>query len=502
MNRTHDSAHQATRVGHWLDRVRRTQRRLVLAIAVAVTCGLAGSGGPLSRVEGTWLGTVGIHDASARGGRGGGGARGGGMRGGGFSRGGMSRPSGGNFQRGYSQGNLRYGGAQRDFGGASSRSFNRSGQRNYGGYGGGDYGGRAMNRDYGAAARDRGIGGASRENGSVSLRDHRVTGPSSGVATWPAGGRESGARGEGGPAGDRAARPTQGDAAKRIQARDRQPEVADRMQDRGEPVDRQGQRQQGREQRQMDRADRQADRQDVRDQRQTDRTDRVTEREDQRTQRREDWQQFRSQTQEQRQQWLENNWDEIEDIYDDHGWWGHYDCYGCMWGMTGLYYGMYLSTIPTYYHVVYVGGVTYRYYDGVYYTAAPTSGYVVAPAPTGAELSRPPPECYVLSVDAIPYCYYQGGFYVYQDTGKYAVVKAPVGAVVPYVPSNTPPALTGAAAPPTAGSTAGGSSAAASALSAGKASAQPKPSGLVEFNGVTYEPVYDGSELAYRVVAS
>lgn len=108
--------------------------------------------------------------------------------GGGFSRGGMSRPSGGNFQRGYSQGNLRYGGAQRAFGVASSRSFNRSGQRNYGGYGGGDYGGRAMNRDDGAAARERGIAGAGRGPAMVSPGDHRaITGRRGRQAPLPRG---------------------------------------------------------------------------------------------------------------------------------------------------------------------------------------------------------------------------------------------------------------------------------------------------------------------------
>ena len=152
------------------------------------------------------------------------------MRGGGFSRGGMSRPSGGNFQRSYSQGNLRYGGAQRAFGGASSRSFNRSGQRSYDGYGGGDYGGRAMNRDDGAAARERGIAGAGRGPAMVSPGDHRaITGRSPGegavrrrclAARW---GPRIRCTGEGGLAGDRVARPAQGEASDRMQTGDRQP---------------------------------------------------------------------------------------------------------------------------------------------------------------------------------------------------------------------------------------------------------------------------------------
>jgi len=478
MSGAHGMSGLASRAMHQVIRATRAHRRIVLALAVAASCGLLGSVGPLRSEGAGWASAFGIEDAAARG-RGGGGMRGGG----GFSRGGMSRPSGGSFQRSRSQGNLRYGGAGRDFSGASSRSFDRSGQRNYGGYGGGSYGGRTMNRDYGAMARDRGTG-------SVSARD-QVAGsrPAGSVSTRPAGGRELGQRAEGGVGAstrDKATRPTQG-------------QVSDRMQGRGDVGERQGQRQEGHEQRQADRADRksqrqtersdrQSQRQDTREQRQTERTDRVTERQDQRTQRREDWQNFRTQTQEQRQDWIDDNWDEIEDIYDDHGWWGHYDCYGCMWGMTGLYYGMYLASIPTYYQVVYVGGETYRYYDGVYYTAAPTSGYVVTPAPVGAELSRPPPECYVLSVDAMPYCYYQGAFYVYDETGKYSVVKAPVGAVVPYVPSTTPPKSA-------AGTAASGTATAASAPPA-------KPAGPVEFNGVTYEPVYDGSELAYKVVAS
>ena len=81
-------------------------------------------------------------------------------------------------------------------------------------------------------------------------------------------------------------------------------------------------------------------------------------------------------------------------------------------------------------------------------------------------------------------------------------MKAPVGAVVPYVPSSTPPASAAVATSSEAGAKLGGPSTPSSIQPAGKASAQAKSTGLVEFNGVTYEPVYDGSELACKVVAS
>jgi hypothetical protein len=45
------------------------------------------------------------------------------------------------------------------------------------------------------------------------------------------------------------ARPAQGEASDRMQTLDRQPQVSERMQDRGEPADRRAQRQEGREQR-------------------------------------------------------------------------------------------------------------------------------------------------------------------------------------------------------------------------------------------------------------
>lgn len=70
----------------------------------------------------------------------------------------------------------------------------------------------------------------------------------------------------------------------------------------------------------------------------------------------------------------------------------------------------------------------------------------------------------------MPYCYCQGAFYVYGDADDYTVVTAPAGAVAPYPPTT--------------------------------ATSDSLPDGTTyyKYNGVTYVPVYDGSELAYKVV--
>ncbi|MCG3143680.1 MAG: hypothetical protein HONDAALG_01042 [Gammaproteobacteria bacterium] len=164
---------------------------------------------------------------------------------------------------------------------------------------------------------------------------------------------------------------------------------------------------------------------------------------------------------------MEDNWDDIEDIYDDDGWWDD-DCDGCGW-FAGLAIGAAIASIPNYYYPVYVGAHPYYYYGGVYYAPAAT-GYVVVDAPVGAVVQAPPPECHVVAVDAMPYCYYQGAFYLFDDSGNYSVVAAPAGAVVPYLP-------TGYAT-----------------------EASPSGGTLYKYNNTLYQPVYDGGELAYKVV--
>jgi hypothetical protein len=143
-----------------------------------------------------------------------------------------------------------------------------------------------------------------------------------------------------------------------------------------------------------------------------------------------------------------------------------------MWGLAGFTIGMAIASVPSYYYPVYVGPTPYWYYGGVYYSEAPSGGYVVVDAPVGAQVEIPPPECHVIAVDAEPYCYSQGSFYTFTDDGFYAVVAAPVGAVVPSLPSSAVP--------------------------------EKKPSGetVYVYNGVTYTQVYDGGNLSYKVVAA
>ncbi|MBF0493714.1 MAG: hypothetical protein HQL28_01115 [Candidatus Omnitrophica bacterium] len=61
-------------------------------------------------------------------------------------------------------------------------------------------------------------------------------------------------------------------------------------------------------------------------------------------------------------------------------------------GITALAVGAIAASLPPYYTTVYVGGVPYYYYDGIYYRPCP-AGYVVvpAPAPVPAALVEPMP---------------------------------------------------------------------------------------------------------------
>ena len=65
--------------------------------------------------------------------------------------------------------------------------------------------------------------------------------------------------------------------------------------------------------------------------------------------------------------------------------------------------GLCLAALPFGYLTYYYGGVPYYYYQDVYYTDAPTGGYMVAEPPAGAEaprLAAPPPQGAALSAPA------------------------------------------------------------------------------------------------------
>ena len=305
-----------------------------------------------------------------------------------------------------------------------------------------------------------GTGAGTREAGA-GTRDRAAAGAAGGIAGGAAGGA----------LGDRAGTREGGAGDRQAAAGDRQAGRTDRQGDRSETRDtRQGDRSDKQETRQGERTDRQGERSDTRDTRQNERTDRQGERQEQRTERQENWQDFREQSREDRQDFMEDNWDEMEDLFDDDDWWGG-DCDGCMWGLAGFTIGMAIASVPNYYYPVPIGGVSYYYYGGVYYAPASSgTGYVVVDAPVGAQVEVAPPECHVLAVDATPYCYFQGSFYTITDDGYYAVVAAPKGAVVPSLPTGAAP--------------------------------EKLASGLTvyKYNGVTYEQVYDGGNLAYKVV--
>jgi hypothetical protein len=99
--------------------------------------------------------------------------------------------------------------------------------------------------------------------------------------------------------------------------------------------------------------------------------------------------------------------------------------------------GMIVDVLPFGYVPIYVGGVTYFYYQGVFYEPA-TSGYVVVAPPVGLIVPTLPPGAEAIVAGGSLYYYAAGIFYVPHPKG-YQVVPAPLGVTVSFLPLDAVP---------------------------------------------------------------
>ncbi len=100
---------------------------------------------------------------------------------------------------------------------------------------------------------------------------------------------------------------------------------------------------------------------------------------------------------------------------------------------SGFHSGAFLNALPFGYVPVYVSGIPYFYYQGVYYQQEP-SGYMVVTPPIGAVVPELPPGAEPIYVGTTVYYYAAGAFYVQEPQG-FLVVVPPPGITVPYLPS-------------------------------------------------------------------
>jgi len=242
---------------------------------------------------------------------------------------------------------------------------------------------------------------------------------------------------------------------------------------RGQRQDQRGQPQDQRGQRQDQRSDRASDAQDQR-------SDRASDAQDNRNQARDDRQQHQEGLQDNRQKAIDNRQDDRQDFYEENRWgWGYHGSgtYGAGGLFAGLIIGAAIASIPQDSQTVYVQDTKYYYSSGTYYQDAPSGdGYVVAQAPTGAEVqSLPDATSNVKSGSGETYQYVNGTYYDEKpaDTPdaapSYEVVDAPLGAMVPDLPKDAKQQKVG-------------------------------DDTYFEYADTWYKPFYSGSDVVYQVI--
>ena len=114
-------------------------------------------------------------------------------------------------------------------------------------------------------------------------------------------------------------------------------------------------------------------------------------------------------------------------------------------------HGHFRSALPLGFACLFLGGLEYAYWEGMYYQRAP-NGYVVVPAPVGAVVTTVPDGCQQVVVDGTLYCLINGVTYMRTAYG-YQVVPMP-SVLMPQAYSTYAPAPTtvinvpGPSAPP------------------------------------------------------
>jgi len=259
--------------------------------------------------------------------------------------------------------------------------------------------------------------------------------------------------------------------------RQSQDQRGQRQDQRGQPQDQRGQRQDQRSDRASDAQDQRSDRaSDAQDQR----SDRASDAQDNRNQARDDRQQHQEGLQDNRQKAIDNRQDDRQDFYEENRWgWGYGGpgTYGAGGLFAGLIIGAAIASIPQDSQTVYVQDTKYYYSSGTYYQDAPSGdGYVVAQAPTGAEVqSLPDATSNVKSGSGETYQYVNGTYYDEKpaDTPdaapSYEVVDAPLGAMVPDLPKDAKQQKVG-------------------------------DDTYFEYADTWYKPFYSGSDVVYQVI--
>jgi len=107
-------------------------------------------------------------------------------------------------------------------------------------------------------------------------------------------------------------------------------------------------------------------------------------------------------------------------------------------------FGLHLHYLPDGCFTVWVGGMRYYYYDGVYYRYAGYGDYVIVPPPEGAVVTTIPPDFQPVVANGMTYYVNDGIYYVYTRHG-YRVVAQPVVMAQPVMVAQ--PAVTVVAPP-------------------------------------------------------
>ncbi len=103
------------------------------------------------------------------------------------------------------------------------------------------------------------------------------------------------------------------------------------------------------------------------------------------------------------------------------------------------HYGWHSHYLPARHFRVWVGGVGYYYYDGLYYSYV-NGDYVIVSPPVGAVVATIPPDFQPVVINGATYYVNNGTYYVQTPSG-YQVVSQPVQAA-PVAVINTPNAVT------------------------------------------------------------
>jgi len=112
----------------------------------------------------------------------------------------------------------------------------------------------------------------------------------------------------------------------------------------------------------------------------------------------------------------------LAQAHDGGGWGGH--------GPAPYYsphyvpHGRYMHSLPDGFTRLFIGGLEYFYWEGMYYRMA-TGGYLVVPAPVGAVVTAIPTGYQHVVVDGVPYYIINGVTYMQTAYGYYQVVPTP-----------------------------------------------------------------------------